>query len=116
MANPKGNVWPVTEKLYPATFNVLPTHPFETVKNALEESGIQYPFIVKPEVGCQGILFRKIDTEAALQHYHSKIPVEYIIQALVSYPMEVSVFYIRHPQQQKERLPAFAQDTIAGYR
>ncbi|MBK6634577.1 MAG: hypothetical protein IPG38_09900 [Chitinophagaceae bacterium] len=95
------------KKLYPATFNVLPTHPFETVKNALEESGIQYPFIVKPEVGCQGILFRKIDTEAALQHYHSKIPVEYIIQALVSYPMEVSVFYIRHPQQQKGTVTGF---------
>jgi len=93
--------------LYPATFNVLPQQNFDAVKEALQQSGIQYPFIVKPEVGCQGILFRKIDDEAELQTYHAKIPVEYIVQSLVSYPMEVSVFYIRHPQQKKGTVTGF---------
>jgi hypothetical protein len=95
------------QHLYPATFNILPTQDFNEVRNKLASSGISYPFIVKPEVGCQGILFRKIDSEAELQHYHSKIPVEYIVQALVSYPMEVSVFYIRHPQEKKGRVTGF---------
>ncbi len=105
---PKKEMYDLLPKhLYPATFNVLPSQHFNSVKKELEQSGIQYPFIVKPEVGCQGILFRKIDTETELQHYHSKIPVEYIIQALVNYPMEVSVFYIRHPQQQKGTVTGF---------
>lgn len=93
--------------LYPATFNVLPQQDFNTVKSDLDKSSIQYPFIVKPDVACQGILFRKIDTEEQLQSYHEKIPVEYIVQELVSYPMEVSVFYIRHPQQAKGRVTGF---------
>ncbi len=93
--------------LYPATFTILPQQSFDTVKEALQKSGIQYPFIVKPEVGCQGILFRKIDDETELQNYHAKIPVEYIVQSLVSYPMEVSVFYIRHPQQKKGTVTGF---------
>ena len=93
--------------LYPATFNVLPQQDFNTVKSELDKSGIQYPFIVKPDVACQGILFRKIDNEEALQNYHVKVPVEYIVQELVSYPMEVSVFYIRHPQQAKGIVTGF---------
>jgi hypothetical protein len=95
------------QHLYPATFNVLPAQDFDTLKKNLTSSGITYPFIVKPEVGCQGILFRKIDSENELQNYHAKIPVEYIVQALVSYPMEVSVFYIRHPRQKKGTVTGF---------
>lgn len=93
--------------LYPTTFNVLPGQGFNQIKAELEKSGISYPFIVKPEVGCQGILFRKIDTEAEFQKYHSTVPVEYIVQSLVSYPMEVSVFYIRHPQEKKGTVTGF---------
>ncbi len=93
--------------LYPATFNVLPQQDFDSVQTALHKSGIQYPFIVKPEVGCQGILFRKIDKEEQLVNYHSKIPVEYIVQEMVNYPMEVSVFYIRHPQEKKGMITGF---------
>ncbi len=105
---PKKEMYDLLPKhLYPATFNVLPQQNFDILKTDLEKSGITYPFIVKPEVGCQGILFRKIDTEEELQNYHNKIPVEYIVQALVSYPMEVSVFYIRHPQQQKGTVTGF---------
>jgi len=92
---------------YPTTFNVLPGQDFENIKLSLHKSGIQYPFIVKPEVGCQGILFRKIDGEEALKNYHTKMPVEYIVQELVSYPMEVSVFYIRHPKEKKGTITGF---------
>ena len=105
---PKKEMYDLLPKhLYPALFNVLPQQNFDIVKTDLEKTGITYPFIVKPEVGCQGILFRKIDTEEELQNYHNKIPVEYIVQELVSYPMEVSVFYIRHPQQQKGTVTGF---------
>ncbi len=105
---PKKEMYDLLPKdLYPTTFNVLPQQHFGEVKAALLESGIPYPFIVKPEVGCQGILFRKIDNEAAFLNYHSKIPVEYIVQQLVNYPMEVSVFYIRHPEQAKGRVTGF---------
>ena len=105
---PKKEMYDLLPKqLYPATFNVLPHQSFIKVKESLQESNIQYPFIVKPEVGCQGILFRKIDKEEELQTYHSKIPVEYIVQELVNYKMEVSVFYIRHPKQTKGMVTGF---------
>ena len=93
--------------LYPTTFNILPAQSFEEVLKQLKLSGIEYPFIVKPEVGGQGILFRKIDDEATLKHYHSLVPVEYIVQKMVHYPIEVSVFHIRHPKEQKGIVTGF---------
>lgn len=105
---PKTEMYDLLPKhLYPATCMVLPQQHFDIVKTDFEKSGIQFPCIVKPDVACQGILFRKIDTEDALQHYHNNMPVDYIIQALVNYPMEVSVFYIRQPQDAKGTITGF---------
>jgi hypothetical protein len=93
--------------LYPATFNVLPTADLDEVKSKIDSLGIGYPLIVKPEVGGQGILFRKIDNLTELEHYHRLVPVEYIVQQMVHYPVEVSVFYIRHPKQEKGIITGF---------
>ena len=93
--------------LYPTTFNILPAQSFDEVLQELNISGIQYPLIVKPEIGGQGILFRKIDNETSLKHYHSLVPVEYIVQKMVHYPIEVSVFHIRHPNEKKGIITGF---------
>jgi hypothetical protein len=94
-------------ELYPTTFNVLPQNDFENVLQRLSETDIRYPLIVKPEVGGQGVLFRKIDTEAEFINYHKKVPVEYIVQKMVHYQMEVSVFYIRHPKENTGMVTGF---------
>ncbi len=94
-------------QLYPPTFNVLPNQPFSEIENLLQKHKIIYPLIVKPEVGGQGILLRKLDNAADLLHYHTKMPFEYIVQQLVYYPMEVSVFYIRHPKNVKGIVTGF---------
>jgi hypothetical protein len=96
---PKMEMYDLLPKdIYPATIHVLPAEDFNSLLQKIHSAGIPYPFIVKPDVGCQGILFRKIDNEAELKHYHSMVPVDYVVQAMLHYPMEVSVFYIRHPQ------------------
>ena len=105
---PKKEMYDLLPKeLYPTTFNALPSEDFSIVKERLHLSGIDYPLIVKPEIGGQGILFRKLDTEAEFINYHLKVPVEYIVQQMVHYPIEVSVFYIRHPKQSKGMVTGF---------
>jgi hypothetical protein len=81
--------------------------PYEDVKKKIEAAGFRFPFIVKPDVGMKGILFRKIDNEEQLTRYHDRIPVEYIVQDLVELPVEVSVFYFRHPAEQKGVVSGF---------
>lgn len=92
---------------YPPTFYVLPSDEFSSVQQKLLDYKIDYPLIAKPEVGGQGILLRKIDDEAGLKHYHSLMRWEYIIQSLVRYPMEVSIFYIRHPERESGIVTGF---------
>lgn len=93
--------------LYPTTFNVLPSEKFTDLLQKIKDAGISYPLIVKPEVGGQGILFRKIDDESSLKHYHEMVPVEYIVQKMVHYPIEVSVFHIRKPNEEKGIVTGF---------
>ncbi len=93
--------------LVPRTIFIMHDWPFEEVKRKIDEAGFSFPFIVKPDVGMKGILFRKIDSEEKLKKYHERIPVEYIVQDLVELPFEVSVFYYRHPAQQKGTVSGF---------
>ena len=93
----------------PEYFNVLPTDHFSDIIKRIKETGLSFPLIVKPEVGGQGILFRKIEDEEHLKEYHSKIPVEYFIQEFIEYPMEVSLFYYRYPFEKKGAITGFLQ-------
>ena len=97
---------------HPKTIYILHDLPFSEVKKKIYNAGFTYPFIVKPDVGMKGILFRKIDDEQQLKKYHEKIPVEYIIQDLVELPEEVSVFYYRHPTQQKGVISGFIKKEL----
>jgi len=97
------------EGSYPSTIVAKPEESLDVIKGRITANGISYPFIVKPEVGWQGVLLRKIDNEAALINYHSNMFDEYIIQAFVTYPLEVSVFYIRHPEEKSGRITGFLQ-------
>ena len=95
--------------LCPKYFNVKLSDDFLEIKKSLVLSGIQYPLIVKPEVGGRGILFRKIENEEHLKEYHSKVPVEYFIQEFIKYPLEVSLFYYRYPSEKKGAITGFLQ-------
>src|SRR4026207_1717344 len=93
--------------LVPRTIYIMHDWPFEAVQKNICDAGFEYPFIVKPDVGMKGILFRKIENEDQLRKYHSRIPVEYIVQDLVNLPVEVSVFYYRHPEAKKGVVSGF---------
>lgn len=95
--------------LCPLFLNIKPSDDFQNVLKAISAKQIYFPLIVKPEIGGQGILFRKIDNKEQLEIYHKKVPVEYFVQELVSYPLEVSLFYYRHPKEASGTVSGFLQ-------
>ena len=97
---------------YPKTLFITPGLPPEKLLQQINAAGFEYPFCVKPDVGLKGLLFRKIDNEAELLRYHSKMPLEYMVQDLVLLPLEVSIFYYRHPTQQKGVISGFIQKDL----
>lgn len=105
---PKKEMYDLLPKdLVPPTFNVHPGDDFENIVGLLERNKIDYPFIVKPEIAGQGILLRKIDSEEQFRNYHEKVPVEYIVQQMIRYPMELSAFYYRFPGEPKGVVTGF---------
>jgi hypothetical protein len=91
----------------PLTTYVNPHDDFEKVKQIIAEDGFTYPFCVKPDVGMKGLMFRKIDNEQQLKKYHQQVSFEYIIQELITLPIEASVFYYRFPDQERGVITGF---------
>lgn len=92
---------------YPKSIYISPSFSIEETEKLMQESGLQYPVAVKPDAGMMGFMFRHINTAEELKAYHQKMPADYIIQLLVKYPMEVSVFYYRLPNEQKGTITGF---------
>src|SRR6476620_3656146 len=100
------------KEYYPRTIYISPSDPFEALKQQVQLNGFSYPFVVKPDIGMKGLLFRKVDSEKQLETYHRKMPIEYIVQDLVNYPLEVSVFYYRYPDQLKGVITGLIQKDL----
>jgi hypothetical protein len=92
---------------YPKSILISADVPFDSVENERKEKGFEFPFIVKPDVGMMGYMFRKISSKEELKLYHEVISVDYIIQKFVEYPIEVSVFYYRMPDSDKGTISGF---------
>ena len=105
---PKQEMYDLLPKhLYPETIFIEPGSSENELLTRIAASEIEYPLIVKPDNGGQGILFRKIDTVAELLNYHRVMPFRYMVQKMVTYPMEVSVFHIRYPDAEKGAVTGF---------
>lgn len=91
---------------YPKTVYLEPSTPREIAQQAVRRAGFEPPFVVKPDVGMKGILFRKIENWQQWEQYHQRMPVIYMVQELIAFPVEVSIFYYRHP--------GAAKGTISG--
>lgn len=95
------------KETYPITVFIQPGEPISQVLKKMRDSGLEFPFIVKPDIGMKGYLFRKINHETELEHYHSLCPVYYMMQQLAPWDMEVGVFYYRHPTSETGRISGF---------
>ena len=97
---------------FPQTIYIQNGIPFEEVEKTISNNGFTYPFVVKPDVGMKGILFRKIDDREQLRKYHERMPVEYIVQGLIELPIELSVFYYRHPASERGLISGMIQKEL----
>lgn len=87
--------------LYPTTIYVDPSENIEYTIKRMQASGLQFPVAVKPDVGTKGLLFRKIENAQQLAAYHALLPFSYLIQEMITWPLELSIFYVRYPGSDK---------------
>jgi hypothetical protein len=95
------------EGSYPRTIYIEHSRSFDEVGELIKKNNISYPFAVKPDVGMMGFMFRTITDLPMLRQYHEKMPADYLIQEYVDYPLELSVFYYRFPDEQRGNITGF---------
>lgn len=90
--------------IFPVTA-LLPQHaPLSVIVTAMEQSGLTFPLIAKPDYGERGLGVKKMLDLASLVDYAAKMPVPFLIQAFVPYPLEAGVFFVRLPGEPDGRI------------
>lgn len=92
---------------YPKSIFISPSLSLTQLEKEITVNNFKYPFAVKPNVGMMGFMFRKINNATDLSLYHKTMPITYVVQDLIDYPVEVSVFYYRDPDEQKGTVSGF---------
>jgi len=107
---PKKEIYDLLPKqTYPNSIYINPSCTLKQVETLMIENNLAFPIAVKPNIGMMGLMFRKIDNKEELSIYHETITAEYILQELVDYPIEVSVFYYRMPNKEKGNITGFVR-------
>lgn len=92
---------------YPHTILIDHAISFEDAEHIMRSSGFSYPFAVKPDVGMMGFMFRTISNRDEFRQYHQLMPADYLVQEVVDYPLELSVFYYRFPSEKEGKITGF---------
>ena len=66
---------------------------------AFEAETIGFPLIVKPDIGERGAWVDTIEDQNQLAKYVEKCPVNFLIQELVDYPIELGVFFVKRKDE-----------------
>lgn len=73
---------------------------------ALQENGLDFPLVAKPDKGCRGAGVRPLYTAAELENYLQHFPknADVIVQRLIDCEGEAGVFYVRQPHEARGRI------------
>lgn len=88
------------QEYYPRTILVQPGEPADTIIERVRAAGIEFPLIVKPDIGGKGRGVKKVKTQDEMVSYIQKFPFDMLVQAFVPYAEEVGIFYYRYPDEE----------------
>jgi hypothetical protein len=86
-------------ELFPATIFVNPADSMDLIHSKMAKLNLSFPIIAKPDRGERGWLVKKIYNATELKQYKEALNITFLIQSYVDYPVELSVFYYRHPNK-----------------
>jgi hypothetical protein len=90
----------VPDELKPKTILINYPSTKEAVVRKIEEAGLRFPLIFKPDLGERGWMVRRINDTENIDDYLSKIKIDFIVQELVDLPLEFGVYYVRFPSEE----------------
>jgi membrane protein DedA with SNARE-associated domain len=103
-----------TSPEFTATTGLLPAGStpedrWERLRNWMQTSQLDWPIILKPDVGQRGMGVKVIRSEADARRYLGQSPAAIVMQEYVPGPLEVGIFYYRFPHETKGRIFAVTE-------
>lgn len=82
------------------------THDVEQAMHAMEQAGLAFPIVAKPDIGWHGHGVRRLDNREALTDYLARFPndVPLVLQRYVPFAAEAAVLYARKPGETRGRI------------
>jgi hypothetical protein len=94
----------IPQQYYPKTELVNEGNSLEKIQKLIQDGGIAYPFIAKPDVGLRGSAVKKIHNIEELESYNQRANFNYLVQNLIPFENEVGIFYVRYPNEETGRI------------
>ncbi|MGS0647980.1 D-alanine--D-alanine ligase [Komagataeibacter melomenusus] len=99
-----------------APYAVLTTGENDTTRAlaAMEQAGLSFPVVLKPDVGCNGTGVRIMRDADSLREGLAAFGrgVAVMLQHLIPYGHEVGIFYIRHPDEVEGRITSLTYKEV----
>lgn len=87
----------IPKQYFPKTILIKEKENITTVISKMYEEGLQFPIVAKPDRGERGWCVEIIKSTSDLENHLSKCPIDFLLQQYIDYPIELSIFYYRHP-------------------
>jgi len=81
----------------------------------LKKEGLNFPLIIKPDVGYRGLLVKKLNRQKDLETYLKKYSkINFILQEFISYKNECGILYVRYPYETKGKITSVTLKKYLG--
>lgn len=90
--------------LYPKTILIAEGTAVDIVFEQIKSAGLQFPLIVKPDIGLRGASVSRVNNNEELSAYAQSARFDYLVQTVIPYGKEIGVFYVRHPDKPHGRI------------
>jgi len=82
---------------------------FTQISRIREEYGLEYPLVLKPDVGQRGYGFKLVRSDDDVLAYIKQFSLDVLIQKYVPGPYEAGIFYYRFPQDRVGKVFAITE-------
>jgi hypothetical protein len=87
----------IPEEFKPQTILIKASINEDELEAILQNAGLSFPLIAKPEVGERGWNIAKLNSLEELKDYLVRHPIDFIVQPFLELPMEVSIMVYKMP-------------------
>jgi hypothetical protein len=82
----------------PKNITIDAKNTMKDIKISLEKVDLKFPIIIKPRVGCRGLMVKKVESLVEIMEHLMRFPTDFLLEEFIDYPIEVAVLYWKNPE------------------